>query len=123
LRYLRLVHHDEDELATRPARGDDALVGATLAYRDGRRRGGHYLAPEAPHPADTATTIRVRGGRVPIADGHHAARDLNEVVRWRHESRHTLARTCARGITPAGHHARDPRPRIRSRTNRISGTE
>ena len=57
------------------------------------RSGGHRLAAEALHPVLTATTVRVRNGRLSLTDGPFAetkeqlagfylieARDLNEAI-------------------------------------------
>ena len=60
---------------------------------DSLRRSGHLLAAEPLEPVDTATTVRVRNGKVSVTDGPFAetkeqlagfylvdARDLNEAI-------------------------------------------
>ena len=53
MQYLYLVYHNEKDL--------DALSGRE--YDDELKRGGHYIASNALEGAETATTVRVRGGR------------------------------------------------------------
>src|SRR3972149_4262435 len=64
-----------------------------LAYDAAVRASGHCLASEALQPVQTATTVRVRNGKVSVTDGPFAetkeqlagfymieARDLNEAI-------------------------------------------
>jgi hypothetical protein len=64
-----------------------------MAYDQGLRNAGRCLAPEALQPVYTATTVRVRDGKVSIRDGPFAetkevlagfclidAADLNEAI-------------------------------------------
>jgi hypothetical protein len=64
------------------------------AFTEDIRRSGHYISCNRLLPADQATTIRVRNGRVSATDGPFAetkeqlggyylieARDLNEAIR------------------------------------------
>lgn len=94
MRYLCLVYQDEAEMDALPAREYDAIVSDVLDYREELRRGGHYIASNALESVRTATTVRVRGGRVSVTDGPFAetreqlggfylieARDLNEAIR------------------------------------------
>ena len=86
MKYLCLVYLEPDRLRAVPDRecrtcGDDL------------RQNGYLLAAEALRPVDTATTVRVRNGRVSVVDGPFAetkeqlagfylieARDLNEAI-------------------------------------------
>ena len=94
MKYLCLVYHDEATIDALPAGEYDAIMGEVLAYREELRRSGHYLASSPLQPVRAATTVRVRGGSVSIADGPCAetqeqlggfyfieARDLNEAIR------------------------------------------
>lgn len=94
MKYLCLVYHDEHQLAALPQGEYDALVGEALAYDEELRQSGHYLASDALEGINTATTIRVRDGRVSVTDGPCGetrerlggfllieARDLNEAIR------------------------------------------
>ena len=84
--YLCLVYGEEKALAGM----DDRHC---VAYDEKIRGSGHCLASEALQPAATATTVRVRNGRVSVTDGPFAetkeilagfymieARDLNEAI-------------------------------------------
>lgn len=87
MKYLCLVYADEPTLADVP----DAEC---VAYDTEIRESGKCLASEALEPVATATTVRVRGGRVTVTDGPFAetkeqlagfymieARDLDEAIR------------------------------------------
>jgi len=86
MKYLCLVYLDEDKLHAI----DDSEC---RACGDGLRKSGHHIAAEALQSVDTATTVRVRNGKVSITDGPFAetkeqlagfylvdARDLNEAI-------------------------------------------
>ena len=86
MKYLCLVYLDEkrmDELA------DEDCV----EFDSGIRRSGHCLASEALQSVQTATTVRMRNGKLSVTDGPFAetkeqlagfymieARDLNEAI-------------------------------------------
>jgi hypothetical protein len=87
MKYLCLVYLDEDKLHAI----DDSEC---QACGDGLRKSGHHIAAEALQSVDTATTVRVRNGKVSITDGPFAetkeqlagfylvdAVDLNEAIR------------------------------------------
>jgi hypothetical protein len=87
MKYLCLVYLDERRLNELP---DEDCV----AYDSAIRRSGHCLASEALQPVHTATTVRVREGKVSITDGPFAetkeqltgfylveAKDLDEAIR------------------------------------------
>jgi len=86
MKYLCLVYLEEQKLR---AVHDSECA----AFGDGLRKQGHWLAAEALQPIDTATTVRVRNGRLSVTDGPFAetkehlagfylidARDLNEAI-------------------------------------------
>ena len=86
MKYLCLVYLEQDKLRAVP---DSECV----ACGDGFRKSGLLLAAEALQPVDTATTVRVRSGRMSITDGPFAetkeqlagfylieARDLNDAI-------------------------------------------
>jgi len=62
MKYLCLVYGEEKEIA---AMTDNEC----MAYDQGLRNGGKCLASEALQPVHTATTVRVRDGKVSIRDG------------------------------------------------------
>ena len=65
MKYLCLVYADEKLL-------DDIDDGECLACGEGMRASGHYVTGAPLHPVSTATTLRVRDGRVSITDGPFA---------------------------------------------------
>ncbi|MEJ2509603.1 MAG: YciI family protein [Gammaproteobacteria bacterium] len=87
MKYLCLVYLDEGRLDELP---DEDCVDYDARIRDS----GHCLASEALESVRTATTVRVRDGKVSVTDGPFAetkeqltgfymieARDLNEAIR------------------------------------------
>ena len=93
MRYLCLVYVDESKLRALSQAEIDAIIEDTLAYDEALRQSGHYIASDALQPVDTATTLRMRNGKVSIRDGPFAvtaeqlggfvlieARDLNEAM-------------------------------------------
>lgn len=86
MKYLCLVYSEEEKL--------DAIDDREcLAVSDELRLGGYRLAAEALQPVHTATTVRIRHGRLSLTDGPFAetreqlagfylieARDLNEAI-------------------------------------------
>ncbi len=93
MKYLCLVYHDERTLTALPKDELDSLVSESLALVEDLRRSGRYHAAEALQSVETATTLRVRNGRVSTTDGPFAetkeqlggfflieAHDLNEAL-------------------------------------------
>jgi len=86
MKYLCLVYMAERTLA-------DIPDSECMAYGDSLRRSGRYVAAEALQRVETATTVRVRNGKVSLTDGPFAetkeqlagfylidAKDLDEAV-------------------------------------------
>jgi hypothetical protein len=86
MKYLCLVYLEQDKLRAVP--DSECIV-----CGDGFRQSGLLVAAEALQPVETATTVRVRHGRVSITDGPFAetkeqlagfylieARDLNDAI-------------------------------------------
>lgn len=86
MKYLCLVYGEENLMQAMP---DDECI----EYVEALQHGGHHVAAEALQPVHTATTVRVRHGKVSITDGPFAetreqlagfylveARDLNEAI-------------------------------------------
>lgn len=86
MKYLCLVYLDENRLDELP---DEDCV----AYDTEIRKSGYCLASEALQSVQTATTVRMRNGRLSVTDGPFAetkeqlagfymieARDLNEAI-------------------------------------------
>jgi hypothetical protein len=94
MKYLCLVYYDEKKLDAMSKSEYDALVGEALAYREVLRNSGHYIVSDGLESVQTATTIRIRNGKLSITDGPFAdtkeqlggfmlieARDLNDAIR------------------------------------------
>ena len=86
MKYLCLVYLDERSPHTVPDR-------ECAAYATGLEQSGALVAAEALQPIETATTVRVRNGKVSVTDGPFAetkeqlagfylieARDLNDAI-------------------------------------------
>jgi hypothetical protein len=93
MRYLCLIYDDEKKLSGMPKQEADALMTEYFAFTDGIKKSGHYLAGDALQPVQTATTVRVRKGKVSTTDGPYAetreqlggyylinAKDLNDAI-------------------------------------------
>ncbi len=86
MKYLCLVYGEEQAIAAMP-------VADCLEYDEAIRKSGYCLASESLQPVSSATTVRVRGGKVSVTDGPFAetkeflagfylieAKDLNEAI-------------------------------------------
>jgi hypothetical protein len=86
MKYLCLVYLEADKLRAVP---DRECAASAAGFRDS----GVLVAAEPLHPVETATTVRVRGGKVTITDGPFAetkeqlsgfylveARDLDDAI-------------------------------------------
>jgi hypothetical protein len=86
MKYLLLVYSEEKKLET---------VADHECFENGElmKKSGHYIAAEALQPVKTATSVRVRSGKMTVTDGPFAetkeqlagfylvdARDLNEAI-------------------------------------------
>jgi hypothetical protein len=72
MRYLCLIHLDEQALNDMPAGEQSALNAAHLDFNDGLRARGHFLQADALEPARTSVCIRSRNGRTTVTDGPFA---------------------------------------------------
>lgn len=90
MKYLCLVYSDEQQLHSHP---DSPRDSECQAYAEKVQSSGRMVAAEALQSVSTATTIRVRSGKVSITDGPFAetkeqlagfylveAHDLNEAI-------------------------------------------
>ncbi len=99
MRYICLAYEEESKLDALTREQWAALRQETLNYVDELRRSGQHLASAPLESVRTATTVRVRNGRLATTDGPFAetketlggffmieARDLNEAIqiaaRW-----------------------------------------
>jgi hypothetical protein len=93
MKYLCLIYDDESKVNTMSKSESDAFMGEYFQFTEAIKQSGHYLGGEALHPVHTATTIRMRNGKVSTTDGPFAetkeqlggfyfieARDLNDAI-------------------------------------------
>lgn len=69
MKYLCLVYSDEKLLHDSP---DSPRDEECHAYAESVQQSGRMLAAEALQPVETATTVRMRGGKLTITDGPFA---------------------------------------------------
>lgn len=111
MRYLCLIYDEEKKMAGMSNADMEAFTGEYFAFTDSIRKSGHHLAGEALQPVQTATTVRVRNGRLSTTDGPFAetkeqlggfyminAKDLNEAIQI--ASRIPSARTGSIEVRP-----------------------
>jgi hypothetical protein len=95
MKYLCLIYENERNWETMPKEESDAVMGEYFTFTENLRTSGRYVAGEALQPTPTATTVRVRGGKVSTTDGPFAetketlggfylveAADLDEAIAW-----------------------------------------
>ncbi len=93
MKYLCLIYDEEKKIGSMPKNESDAFMGEYFAFTEGIQKTGHYLGGNALKPVQTATTVRVRNGKVSTTDGPFAetkeqlggyylidARDLNDAI-------------------------------------------
>lgn len=93
MKYLCLIYDEESQLNAMSKSESDAFMGEYMSFTDGIAKGGKLLAGEALLPVHTATTLRVRNGKLTTTDGPFAetkeqlggfylieANDLNDAI-------------------------------------------
>ncbi len=111
MKYACLIYGDGNVVDPLSDNELQELTTEAIAYHDELRGNGQLVAVEALEPAETATTIRFRGGKLSLTDGPFAetkeqlggifvieARDLNEAIRI--ASKHPSARYDSVEIRP-----------------------
>jgi hypothetical protein len=68
MKYVCLIYLQEEALNAMPKTEFDARVAECLAYSEEIRKSGQYVTSEALQPAHTATTVRVRNGKLSATD-------------------------------------------------------
>ena len=94
MKYACLIYGDGNLVDPLPPSEMERLRSESLDYDAELRKSGHLVAAQALQSAHTATTVRVRNGKVSTTDGPFAetkeqlggfivveARDLNEAIR------------------------------------------
>jgi hypothetical protein len=93
MKYLCLIYRNEKDWEHYTKEQGDAMSGEYFAFTEDIRKSGHMLGGDALQPTATATTVRVRNGKVSTTDGPFAetkeqlggfylieARDLNDAI-------------------------------------------
>jgi len=93
MKYLCLIYTDETLRQNMPKTEMEKIVAEYFAFGDGIKKSGHYVGGNALQPTHTATTVRVRNGKISTTDGPFAetkeqlggyylidARDLNDAI-------------------------------------------
>src|SRR6476620_9433939 len=93
MKYLCMIYDDEKKMAQMSKDQGDKFMGEYFAFSDDIRKNGQYIAGDALHPVATATTVRVRNGKISTTDGPFAetkeqlggyymieAKDLNDAL-------------------------------------------
>lgn len=93
MKYICLIYGVESTVAAMPQDALQKFMGEFQAFTQSIRASGQWLAGERLKPVGTATTVRVRDGKVSTTDGPFAetkeqlggfyvidARDLNEAI-------------------------------------------
>ncbi|MTI62694.1 YciI family protein [Methylophaga sp.] len=93
MKYLALVFYQENIMQQMSQQEWDALNRECIACGDKLRDSGHMLGGNALQPTETATTVRVRDGKLTVSDGPFAetkeqlagyylleAKDINEAI-------------------------------------------
>jgi hypothetical protein len=95
MKYLLMIYCDEAADAARPQAEIDAEMGEYFQYTEKTREAKVYVGGEALHPTSTATTVRVREGKITTTDGPFAetreqlagfylldCKNLDEAIEW-----------------------------------------
>jgi hypothetical protein len=93
MKYLALVYYEEKTIDAMTQSEWQSLNRECVACGEDLRASGHMIGGNALHPTSTATSLRVRDGKMVITDGPFAetkeqlagfymldARDLNEAI-------------------------------------------
>ena len=93
MKYLCLIYENEKAWETMPQSESEAIMGEYFAFTEQIRSNGKYVSGEALQPTPTATTVRVRNGKISTTDGPFVetkeqlggfylieAKDLNDAI-------------------------------------------
>ena len=93
MRYLCLIYDEEKKLGAMSKGESDAFMGEYFTFTEDIKKSGHYVGGNALQPVGTATSVRLRGGKMSTTDGPFAetkeqlggyylieAKDLNDAL-------------------------------------------
>ena len=64
MKYVCLVYLVENDMSEMTKKEADACTDESLAYDDALRKAGHLIVAHALQPVESATTVRVRNGKL-----------------------------------------------------------
>ncbi len=95
MKYLLMIYCDEAADLQRSEAEQQAEMGAYFGYTEELQKSGAMRGGEALHPSSTATTVRVRNGKISTTDGPFAetkeqlggyylveCNNLDEAIQW-----------------------------------------
>ena len=95
MQYLCLIYEDEKAWQKMPPAESEKILGEYHAYTESIGKSGHLVGGNALQPTQTATTVRVRQGKVGTTDGPFAetkeqlggyylleCKDLDDALNW-----------------------------------------
>jgi hypothetical protein len=93
MKYLCLIYDSEARWSTMSKTDGEKLMKEYFAFTDDIRKSGHMIAGDSLMPTTTATTLRIRNGKLGTTDGPFAetkeqlggyylieAKDLNDAI-------------------------------------------
>ena len=93
MQYLCLIYTEESADARMTREEGQAVMGEYFAFTEGIKKSGHYVGGNPLQPTKTASTVRVRQGKMSTTDGPFAetkeqlggyylieAKDLNDAI-------------------------------------------
>jgi hypothetical protein len=93
MRYLLLVHHNEETFRERPDAERQGMLQESVELARELHTSGHYVGAAPLHPSSETTCVRVRAGKPVVTDGPFAetreqlggyflvnAKDLDEAI-------------------------------------------
>ena len=72
MKYVCLIYDEEKKAAAMTKAEGDAFMGEYFAFTEGIKKSGQYVGGEALQPVQSATTVRVRDGKMSTTDGPFA---------------------------------------------------
>ena len=103
MNYLLMIYSDEAADALKSATEQESEMKDYFVFTDDVRKANVYKAGEALYPTSTATTVRVRGGKIGTTDGPFAetkeqlggfyllqCENLDEAIQWAAKIPHAL---------------------------------
>jgi hypothetical protein len=72
MRYILLIYSKETDWTSLPDEEKGEMYQQYVAFTESLRKSGHYVAGDGLEPTTTATTVRVRNGKVLTTDGPFA---------------------------------------------------